>query len=114
MFWASRQVRGATGGVPVTPLPKGSPQVRDWPLEVLRGAFEASTLPITTVEAMGELLGEITRSWASAPSEPYSRARTLRPPSRHLRRCISRPGWGGGGRPMGEQIAPKGSENWEP
>ena len=67
MVWASRQVGGASAGVPVTPLPKGLPEIRDWPLDVLRGAFEASTLPITTVEALGELLGDITPSWASAP-----------------------------------------------
>ena len=67
MVWASHQVGGATVGVPVTPLPKGLPEVRDWPLEVVRGAYEASTLPITTVEAMGELLGNITRSWVLAP-----------------------------------------------
>ena len=67
MVWASRQVGGASAGVPVTPLPRGSPEIRDWPLDVLRGAFEASTLPITTVEALGELLGDITPSWASAP-----------------------------------------------
>ena len=58
---------GASAGVPVTPLPRGLPEIRDWPLDVLRGAFEASTLPITTVEALGELLGDITPSWASAP-----------------------------------------------
>ena len=67
MVWASRQVGGASAGVPVTPLPRGLPEIRDWPLDVLRGAFEASTLPITTVEALGELLGDITPSWASAP-----------------------------------------------
>ena len=67
MVWASRQVGGASAGVPVTPLRKGLPEIRDWPLDVLRGAFEASTLPITTVEALGELLGDITPSWASAP-----------------------------------------------
>ena len=67
MVWASRQVGGASAGVPVTPLPRGLPEIRDWPLGVLRGAFEASTLPITTVEALGELLGDITPSWASAP-----------------------------------------------
>ena len=67
MVWASRQVGGASAGVPVTPLPKGLPEIRDWPLEVLRGAFEASTLPVTTVEALGELLGDITPLWASAP-----------------------------------------------
>ena len=67
MVWASRQVGGASAGVPVTPLPKGLPEIRDWPLDVLRGAFEASTLPVTTVEALGELLGDITPSWASAP-----------------------------------------------
>ena len=67
MVWASRQVGGASAGVPVTPLPKGLPEIRDWPLDVTRGAFEASTLPITTVEALGELLGDITPSWASAP-----------------------------------------------
>ena len=67
MVWASRQVGGASAGVPVTPLPKGLPEIRDWSLDVLRGAFEASTLPITTVEALGELLGDITPSWASAP-----------------------------------------------
>ena len=32
MVWASRQVGGASVGVPVTPLPKGLPQIRDWPL----------------------------------------------------------------------------------
>ena len=64
---ASRQVGGASAGVPVTPLPKGLPEIRDWPLDVLRGAFEASTLPVTTVEALGELLGDITPSWASTP-----------------------------------------------
>ena len=67
MVWASRQVGGASAGVPVTPLLRGLPEIRDWPLDVLRGAFEASTLPITTVEALGELLGDITPSWASAP-----------------------------------------------
>ena len=67
MVWASRQVGGASAGVPVTPLPKGLPEIRDWPLDVLRGAFEASALLITTVEALGELLGDITPSWASAP-----------------------------------------------
>ena len=67
MVWASRQVGGASAGVPVTPLPKGLLELRDWPLDVLRGAFEASTLPITTQEALGELLGDITPSWASAP-----------------------------------------------
>ena len=67
MVWASRQVGGAIVGVPVTPLPKGLPEIRDWPLEILRGAFEASTLPITTVQAMGDLLGDNTPSWASAP-----------------------------------------------
>ena len=67
MVWASRQVGGASAGVPVTPLPKGLPEIRDWPLDVLRGAFEASTLAITTVEALGELLGDIMPSWASAP-----------------------------------------------
>ena len=36
-------------------------------MKILIGAFEASTLPITTLEAMGELLGDITPSWASAP-----------------------------------------------
>ena len=67
MVWASRQVGGDSVGMLVTPLPKGLPEVRDWPLQVLRGAFEASTLPITTVEALGDLLGYITPSWASAP-----------------------------------------------
>ena len=67
MVWASRQVGGASAGVPVTPLPRGLPEIRDWPMDVLWGAFEASTLPITTVEAPGELLGDITPSWASAP-----------------------------------------------
>ena len=67
MVWASRQVGGASAGVPVTPLPKGLPEIRDWLLDVLWGAFEASTLPVTTAEALGELLGDITPSWASAP-----------------------------------------------
>ena len=67
MVWASRQLGGASAGVPVTPLPKGLPEIRDWPLDVLRGAFEASTLLVTTVEALGELVGDITPSWASAP-----------------------------------------------
>ena len=67
MVWASHQVGGASAGLPVTPLPKGLPEIGDWPLDVLRGAFEAFTLPITTVEALGELLGHITPSWASAP-----------------------------------------------
>ena len=67
MVWASRQVGGASAGVPVTPLTKGLREIRDGPLEVLRGTFEASTLPATTVEAPGELLGDITPSWASAP-----------------------------------------------
>ena len=67
MVWASRQVSGANVGVPVTPLPKGLPEVRDWPLEVLRGVFEASTLPVTMVEAVVELPGDITPSWALAP-----------------------------------------------
>ena len=67
MVWASCQVGGANMGVPVTLLPKGLPEVRDWSFEGLRGAFEASTLPVTTVEAMGELLRDITSSWASAP-----------------------------------------------
>ena len=58
----------ASLGVPVTPLPRGLPEIREWPLEVLQGAFEASTLRINTVEAMGELLGDITPSWASAPA----------------------------------------------
>ena len=66
MVWACRLVGGASAGVPVTPLPKGLPKVRDWPLELLRAAFEASTLAITTVEAMGDLLGNIAPSWASA------------------------------------------------
>ena len=67
MVWASRQVGGASVGVPVTPLPKGLPEIQDWPLEVLRGAFEASTLPVTTVQALEELLGDIRPSWDSAP-----------------------------------------------
>ena len=67
LVWASRQVGGDSAGVPVPPLPRGLPEIRDWPLDILRGAFEASTLPITTVEALGELLGDVTPSWASAP-----------------------------------------------
>ena len=67
-------------GVPVTPLPKGLPEIRDWPLEVLRGAFKASTLPITTVEAMGELLGDITPSWACAPVLVLLTGRGVEPP----------------------------------
>ena len=80
MVWASRQVGGASVGVPVTPLPKGLLEIRDWPLEVLRGAFEASTLPITTVEAMGHLLGDITPSWASAPVLALLASRSGEPP----------------------------------
>ena len=67
MVWASGQVGGASMGVPVTPLPKWLPEVQDGPLEALRAAFEACTLPVTMVEAMGELLGDITPSWASSP-----------------------------------------------
>ena len=57
MVWGSWQVGGASVGVAVTPLPKGLPEIRDCPLKVLRVAFEASTLPITTIEAKGDLLG---------------------------------------------------------
>ena len=67
MVWASRQVGGASAGVPVTPLPKGLPENRDWPLEILPRACEACTLPVTTPEAIGYLLAAITPSWASAP-----------------------------------------------
>ena len=67
ILWASRQVGGASAGVLVTALPKGLPEIRDWPLEVLRGAFEASMLLVTPVEALGELLGDITPSWALPP-----------------------------------------------
>ena len=46
------------------PAAEGAP--RGWWQEVLRGAFEASTLLISTVEAMGEHLGNIAPSRASA------------------------------------------------
>ena len=55
MYGPPGKLAALAGGVPVTPLPKGLPEIRDWPLEVLQGAFEASTLLTTTVQGMGEL-----------------------------------------------------------
>ena len=97
----------ATVGMPVTPLPKGLPEVRDWPLEVLTGAFEPSTLPITRVEAMGEPLGEITPSWASAPVHALLTSKGTQAP---LWVRIYPRGGGGG---AGKHIGPGGSENLE-
>ena len=54
-------------GVPFTPLLKGLHEVRGWPLQVLRGAFEASMLGTTKVEANGDLFGDIRPSRVSPP-----------------------------------------------
>ena len=109
MVWASCQVGGANVGVPVTLLPKGLPEVRDWSSEVLRGAFEASTLPVTTVEAMGALLGDITPSWASAPvlALPASRGSEAPLTAMSWVRISSR---AGGGRVAGDHAGPAGGE----
>ena len=109
MVWTSRQLGGASAGVLLTPLPKGLHEIRDWPLEILRGAFEASTLPITTVEAMGELLGDITPSWASAPVPALLASRGSEPPLTAMSwaRVFSRTGGSG---VVGDNAGPGGTD----